>query len=360
MAMQFELHGLEGLIEFIETFKPSLVSDPAVYVEHQEMARAKLDELGLDPFTQTPEEARTLLEWIRRAKGIFGMARFAAAQTARLNPGRSVESDASVDSELVLLAAGDYPQKGALVNSLHYAAVPQPGSTLPAVLMACRIDGPSAADARRIIDDSIAAEQAGLVGNVYVDAGLPERFKNDQTGAYAAYDQRLRGVAEVLGKKIGLPTVLDTDPEVFRPDTCPEAALYVGWYSLRSYVPAFQFVPGAVGWHVASYEAQSLRNPKTNEWCAKLIQHGIAATLGPVNEPNLDAFPDPTAFFLLLLTGKYTIAECYWRTCPTISWQMTLIADPLYTPFKVNPRLPTEAIEDLLLPDDWAPGYLMP
>ena len=231
---------------------------------------------------------------------------------------------------------------------------------MPPVMMACRIDGPTAEDARRIIDDSIAVEQVGLQGNIYVDAGMPDRFKNDETGVYAVYDQKLRLVAELLSTRLGLPTRLDTEPGVFRPDTCPEAALYIGWYSLRSYVPAFQFVPGAVGWHVASYEAQSLRNPKTNEWCAKLIQHGIAATLGAVNEPGLEAFPDPSAFFLLLLTGQYTVAECYWRTIPAISWQMTFIGDPLYNPFKVNPQVPIEAVEGFSLPDGWAPGYRHP
>jgi hypothetical protein len=49
-------------------------------------------------------------------------------------------------------------------------------------------------------------------------------------------------------------------------------------------------------------------------------------------------------FFPLLLTGKYTVAEAYWLTTPLVAWKMTLIADPLYNPFKPKPAL---AVEDL-------------
>jgi hypothetical protein len=65
----------------------------------------------------------------------------------------------------------------------------------------------------------------------------------------------------------------------------------------------------------------------------------VAATAGAVDEPLLMAFPAPEEFYPLLLTGKYTIAECYWRTTPKASWQLTLIADPLYNPFKKNPQV---------------------
>jgi hypothetical protein len=70
-----------------------------------------------------------------------------------------------------------------------------------------------------------------------------------------------------------------------------------------------------------------------------MIQNGVAATCGAVNEPYVGAFPPPEEFFALLLTGHYTLAECYWRTVPAASWRLTLIADPLYNPFKLHPCL---------------------
>jgi hypothetical protein len=36
----------------------------------------------------------------------------------------------------------------------------------------------------------------------------------------------------------------------------------------------------------------------------------------------------------VLLSGKYTLVETYYRTTPFNSWVMTLVGDPLYNPFK--------------------------
>ena len=126
--------------------------------------------------------------------------------------------------------------------------------------------------------------------------------------------------------------------------------MYIGWYSLEKYVPAFAFRQGAVAYHVASYEAMKLRNPNSNQWCPKLIQNGVVATIGAVNEPLLNNFPDHAQFFLLLLTGEFTIVECYWRTIPAASCQMTLIADPLYNPFAANPQVSADTLPAGLAP----------
>jgi hypothetical protein len=37
----------------------------------------------------------------------------------------------------------------------------------------------------------------------------------------------------------------------------------------------------------------------------------------------------------LLVDGRLTLAECYTASMPYWSWQMVLIGDPLYRPFKV-------------------------
>ena len=67
-----------------------------------------------------------------------------------------------------------------------------------------------------------------------------------------------------------------------------------------------------------------------------MLEEGITATLGPVSEPYLLAFPLPEAFFGLLLTGKKSLVECYYLTKPFNSWRMMLIGDPLYNPFSGN------------------------
>jgi hypothetical protein len=127
-----------------------------------------------------------------------------------------------------------------------------------------------------------------------------------------------------------------------------DVALYCGWYSVRNYVPACQFKAGAVGYHVASFEMISLHSDDERGWVAGLLRDGIAATMGAVAEPYLASFPAPDEFFPLLMTGKLTLAEVYWRTTPMTSWMITLIGDPLYTPFKTNPLLKAEDLEPVL------------
>ena len=112
--------------------------------------------------------------------------------------------------------------------------------------------------------------------------------------------------------------------------------MYCGWYSLGKYIDAFDWAPGAVGYHLASGEAATLHDATSQVWCKKMLEDGITATMGPVYEPYLASFPRPEEFFGLLLAGDLTLAECYWRTQPFTSWMQTLIGDPLYRPYKNN------------------------
>lgn len=104
---------------------------------------------------------------------------------------------------------------------------------------------------------------------------------------------------------------------------------------MKKYVDAFDFVDGAVGYHIASFEAADLRNRASSQWCPAMLVDGITATLGAVDEPYLSAFPKPKDFFKELLKGK-CLAEAYYRTKPHNSWQLILIGDPLYKPFDDN------------------------
>jgi hypothetical protein len=85
-----------------------------------------------------------------------------------------------------------------------------------------------------------------------------------------------------------------------------------------------------------------LHDPNETGWVHGMLNDGAAATLGAVAEPYLTAFPPPQEFFPLLMTGKLTLAEVYWKTEPMTSWMMCLVGDPLYTPYKVHPAMKVE------------------
>jgi len=234
------------------------------------------------------------------------------------------ETHASVDSELSMVLFDSYELYRWQPNMLNDKGTSQPSITL----MVSRLDGPDKNIIRGLIDKAIAAEKIGLKGIAYIDSrGITSR------DLYGHFDQSLRNLAAFLKPETKIPVVEERASTLFAQDTCPETALYCGWYSAGKYVDAFDFVDGAIGYHIGSYEAVNLRDPNSSQWCPSMLMDGITATLGPVAEPYLHAFPEPREFFPKLLEGN-CLVEAYYRTKPLNSWQMLLIGDPLYRPFK--------------------------
>lgn len=234
------------------------------------------------------------------------------------------ETGASVDSELGLALFGEYELYRWQPNALKH----DPSGANVTTLMVSRLDGPSPEIAKGLVDKALAAEETGLKGTAFIDSrGLTSR------DLYGDYDRSLRNLAAFTRSKMGMPAKEERTRKLFAPDSCPQTAIYCGWYSVRKYVDAFEFVDGAVGYHIASFEAVNLRDPRTGQWCASLLADGITATLGPVAEPYLHAFPEPREFFGQLYEGK-CLVEAYYHTKPFNSWQLLLVGDPLYKPFK--------------------------
>jgi len=285
-----------------------------------------------------PETALELAPSIRHTNGLLGELQF-WEQVIHIyqNP----QTKAAVDSELALVLAGPYQIAQWLPNPLQarYDRLPFIRGIRDATLMVGRLDGPTPEIAKRLVDDALAVEQTGLSGTFYIDArGLPDK---PDSGGYGRFDGHLRNLYDILKEQTSLPVVLDNKPTLFPQGSCPQAALYCGWYSLREYVDAFTWKQGAVAFHVASSECTTLRRHGSNVWCKRLLEKGVAATLGPVAEPYLNSFPLPDEFFLLLLTGKLPLLEVYFRTIPYLSWRQVLIGDPLYNPFREKPVLQT-------------------
>lgn len=369
MAIHLDAIGLKGLRDYIKDYSPS--GAPKIEDVEKRIAQAQQRLDALSGSAITPESAKVraaLLEIIGGQTLVIMTLAESKLPTLPTPPTPSLVGkkimDTAVDSELTTVlwtpqeidhlrvaAAATKPPEQSLPNLLMWRY--RAGRGYPPMLMTARIDGPCKNDALRALKDALAAEKAGLKGTVYIDAGVTTVGGN-KSPVYAQYDQKLKKLYSFLTANTKLKVVLDEKEEVFAPGTCPDAALYIGWYSLQKYVPAFKWVPGAVGWHIASFDAIHLRDPDSNEWCPKMIHEGTAATLGAVNEPFLSAFPEPQEFFPLLLTGKYTLAECYWRTLPLVNWRITLIGDPLYNPFAANPALSTD-----VLPSDLAPLELL-
>ncbi|HEY7120476.1 MAG TPA: TIGR03790 family protein [Tepidisphaeraceae bacterium] len=299
--------------------------------------RRQLDALEVrrnDPAAR--EQIRNL---VKREMGLVEYARLLEGMIGYLY---ADSSDAALDSELALVQWNFYPRTRWIANPLHYRHPRR--DDLPPVMMTMRLDGPQAGTVRDIILGSLKAETEGLEGKVVVDAGgsLAIDAKNPN---YVSFDQRLKNLARIVRTQTSLPLVLDENREVLPAHSVKDStAIYCGWYSLQNYVPACTFAPGAVGFHVASFEMTTLRTQNVNQWVRGMLNDGIAATLGATNEPFLTAFPPPDEFFPLLFTGKLTLAEVYWRTVPFASWRVAAIGDPLYRPYQARPAMRSESL----------------
>ncbi len=240
------------------------------------------------------------------------------------------ETNASVDSELSMILFGNYELYRWQLNRLK----DNPLGLYSNTLMVSRLDGPSFEIAKGLIDKAITAEKTGLRGVVYIDSRGMIDDKNPYS--FGHFDQLLRDLAVFTRVRTRMTVKEERTEKLFEPNSCPQTAIYCGWYSLRNYVDAFDFVDGAIGYHISSWEAVDLRDPNSRQWCPAMLEDGVTATLGAVAEPYLHSFPDPKEFFLQLFDGR-CLVEAYYYANPVNSWQMVLIGDPLYRPFK-NPK----------------------
>jgi uncharacterized protein (TIGR03790 family) len=274
----------------------------------------------------------------------IGMIEYANLLNGMLEYFATDATGAAFDSELALVNWNYYVRSRSIPNPLQFKMTPQ---NLPPIYMTCRLDAPGAETVKEMIRAGMKAEAEGLSGEVVVDAGghLSIDSKN---ASYAAFDKTLQNLGEVVRTKTKLHLTLDEKRDVLpRASVKDPIAIYCGWYALQNYTQPGRFAPGAVGYHVASFELTLLHKP-SRQWVRGLLEDGVAATLGAVAEPYLNAFPPPDQFFPLLFTGKLTLAEVYWKTNPMVSWQITMVGDPLYNPFKSRPALGVEGLSEEL------------
>jgi uncharacterized protein (TIGR03790 family) len=256
------------------------------------------------------------------------------ALNKRIDQVKKKNYSAAVDSELALVMSPDLKLEFWQTNPFFVGFQKQQlDLTKDDVLLVSRLDGPSFELVQRMIDDSLRAERTGLRGTAYFDARVPRTNKTALRG-YALYEQSLHLAAERIQQQKVLPVVVEETGKLFQPGDATAAALYCGWYSLARYVDAFDWVPGAVAYHIASQECQTLRGSSGRYWCKSMLEEGAAAVIGPVAEPYVQAFPLPEAFFSFLVDGYYTLAEAYFLSLPYLSWRMVLVGDPLYRPFR--------------------------
>jgi tetratricopeptide (TPR) repeat protein len=103
-------------------------------------------------------------------------------------------------------------------------------------------------------------------------------------------------------------------------------------------------MPGAFAYHLHSYSAENIRSATSN-WVGPLLAKGATVTMGSVDEPYLSGTPDLSVFISRLTFFGFTFGEAAYASQGTLSWQTTVVGDPLYQPFALSPQRLHEQLE---------------
>lgn len=243
---------------------------------------------------------------------------------------------AAVDNELALLPVFGLPIGGCVPNLFYDSSGlglqrVGPESATKLVLVT-RLDGPHPDDVRRMIDDTLYAEENRLAGLAVIDSRGIHDVKNN----YILGDGWLRQSRDLLIKDGWAVKFDDREDVIPATDPCDQVALYFGWYRADAVGPWVsspdRFVRGAIAYHLHSFSASTVRSDTSN-WVGPLISHGAAATMGMVYEPYLDGTPHIDIFTRRLLAGNF-FAEAAYASEKALSWMLTVVGDPLYRPFR--------------------------
>ncbi len=248
-------------------------------------------------------------------------------------------NEAAVDADLSLLPASQnkrLPLTGPIVSPFYLATNAAAFHPTNGLIMVARLDGPSVEIARGLVDKALQAETNGLWGHAYFDT------RGITNGEYKTGDDWLRGGAEVA-RRAGFETTVDDQESIF-PGAFPmsQIGLYAGWYEQSASGPftrsTAEFMPGAFAYHLHSYSAAHLRSTNLN-WVGPLLAKGATISMGSVDEPYLTGTPNVAAFLDRLIVRGWSYGEAAYASQGAISWQTTVVGDPLYRPFAEAPAL---------------------
>ena len=245
---------------------------------------------------------------------------------------------ASVDSELATLPL---PKEatfrfGLMQNQAYTTTNASSLSPVNGILMVARLDGPTADIAMRLVDKTMEAESNGYWGRAYFDT----RSITDTN--YVLGDQWI-GSAYDICRVMGFESFIDTNAATF-PASLPlsQIAFYAGWYEADPSGPFLaskvEFMPGAFAYHLHSGSAHTIRSA-THGWAGPLVAKGATCTMGSVYEPYLMGTPDVGTFAARWLITGFTFGEAAYAAQNSLSWQTTVIGDPLYRAFAMQPQL---------------------
>jgi len=246
-------------------------------------------------------------------------------------------NEAAVDNELALLPMLEQrlPLAGPLRNPVDSVTNEAWIDPTNGVLMVARLDGPSDSIARGLVDKALEAEKNGMWGRGYFD------LRNITNSNFKLGDDWIRAASEI-SHHLGFETVVDDNSDTFPVDfPMSQIGMYVGWYAENANgpfsQPTVEFMPGAFAYHLHSFSAATLRST-TRNWVGPFLAKGVTITMGSVDEPYLAGTPQVAIFISRLCYDRFSFGEAAYACQSVLSWQTTVVGDPLYRPFGMDPE----------------------
>lgn len=191
-----------------------------------------------------------------------------------------------------------------------------------------RLDGYSVADAKALVDRSLAAKPEK--GPFFLDAMAIKE------GGYFEMNESLRKAGPKLKGK-GYNVELDETPEYRAPGSA--LAGYATWgsndgkFNLDTY-RKITFKPGAICETFVSTSGRTfLPTTGGQSLIADLISQGVTGVKGYVSEPYTLALARPDILFDRYTSG-YNLADSFYAASPLLKWKDIVIGDPLCSPYK--------------------------
>lgn len=257
------------------------------------------------------------------------------AATEKLRP-ELRRNVAAVDSELALLPMIEQhlPLDGPIPNPLYASTNAAAFNPTNGILMVTRLDGPSAAIASGLVDKALEAESNGWWGRAYFD------LRNTSDPGYKPGDDILRAAAD-FARNWGFETIMDTNATTFPPEfPMSNIGIYCGWYDPDADGPFardnVEFLPGAFAYHLHSFSGANIRSTKLH-WVGPLLNKGATISMGSVDEPYLSGTPDVAVFLARFTFFGMNYGEAACAAQSVLSWQTTIIGDPLFRPTAIAP-----------------------
>lgn len=241
----------------------------------------------------------------------------------------------SVDGHLSAMDTDIRPIEALEEEQIRRSANPYFGSERPfsraefGIYLVTRLDGFTVEDAKRLVDNSLAAE--AHKGPFFFDAA-----SNRNSGGYLRMQQSMFRAEQIL-RDAGFDASVNESAEFTNPGE--PLAGYVSWGSNdsafdRSTFRSLRFKPGAIAETFVSTSARTFQNVSGGQsLIGDLIEGGVTGVKGYVSEPYTFALALPEILFDRYTSG-FNLAESFYAASLVVKWKDVVIGDPLCRPYR--------------------------